>query len=264
VPTDLPPDPAVVATLRAGGCVFAEDEAALLLLDRPAPATLDERVRRRVDGEPIEYVLGWAEFCGHRVTVVPGVFVPRRRTEFLVELAAAVLEEHAAPVVVDLCCGSGAIGMALGHSRPAAGIHGADIDPVAVACAAVNLAAVGGTAYLSDLVAGLPPGLRGAVDMIVANAPYVPTDAIALMPAEARLHEHRVALDGGADGLDLHRRIAGQVADWLCPGGRLLIETSEEQADQTAAAVRGAGLSARIEHDEDRESTVVIGVMRPR
>ena len=237
--TDPCSDPALVAELRAAGCVFAEEEAALLLADRPARAVLDERISRRVGGEPLEYVLGWAEFCGYRVTVIPGVFVPRQRTEFLVELAVQFLDGRAAPLVVDLCCGTGAIGLALGRARPAARIHGADLDPDAVACAATNLATVGGAVYRSDVFDGLPTELRGAVDVIAANAPYVPTDAIALMPTEARLHEHRVALDGGADGLDLHRRIAGQAADWLRPGGHLLIETSERQADRTAAAMRG-------------------------
>ena len=259
VSTDPPPDPAVVATLRAAGCVFAEEEAALMLRDSPARSVLDGRVRRRVDGEPLEYVLGWAEFCGHRVMVVPGVFVPRRRTEFLVESAVAVLEDSPAPLVVDLCCGTGAIGLALGLSRPDAQVNGADIDPVAVACAATNLAAVRGTAYLSDLFDGLPTELRGRTDLIVANAPYVPTDAIPLMPAEARLHEHRVALDGGSDGLALHRRIAAQAADWLRPGGHLVIETSAEQADRTAAAMRDGGLHVTTQQDDERDATVVIG-----
>jgi release factor glutamine methyltransferase len=245
--------------LRAAGSVFAEEEAALLLLDRPARHVLEERVRRRVDGEPLEYVLGWAEFCGQRVAVVPGVFVPRRRTVYLVELAAALLHSSAAPLIVDLCCGTGAIGLALGLRRPAAHIHGADVDPIAVACATTNLARVRGIAHRSDLFDGLPPELRGRTDLIVANAPYVPTEAIALMPAEARLYEHRVALDGGSDGLDLHRRIAAQAADWLRPGGHLLIETSEQQADRTAQAMRGGRLHATTQHDDRRDATVVIG-----
>ena len=260
VPVDpSPPDPTVVAALRAAGCVFAEDEAALLVDDRPTEPVLAERVRRRVAGEPIEYVLGWAEFCGHRVLVAPGVFVPRRRSEYLVEVATALLPEDAAPTVVDLCCGTGALGVALGHRRPSAQIHGADVDPVAVACAATNLAAVGGTAHLSDVFEGLPPVLRGALDLIVANAPYVPSEEIAFMPAEARLYEHRVALDGGADGLDLHRRIAAQAAE-LAPTRRAPGDRDQRAAGRPDRCGHApGGLHPTTVHDEDRDATVVVG-----
>src|SRR3954471_10190874 len=129
----------LVGRLRAAGCVFAEDEARLLTTAASGPADLDAMPARRVAGDPLEHVLGWAEFCGRRIAVDPGVFVPRRRTEFLVQYAASL----AGPgdVVVDLCCGSGAIGAALAAAVPGIEVHAADVDPAAVRCAWRNLPA---------------------------------------------------------------------------------------------------------------------------
>ena len=156
-------------------------------------------VERRVAGEPLEQIVGWAEFCGLRVAVAPGVFVPRRRTEALVDLAVAVLVDVERPVVVDLCCGTGAIGVAIAAREPTIELHAADLDPAAVACARRNVTM--GEVHEGDLYDALPDDLRGRVDVLAVNAPYVPTDEIALMPTDARDHEHRIALDGGPDGL---------------------------------------------------------------
>jgi len=248
---------AVVAQLRAAGCVFAEDEARLLLAQARTPAELDAMVGRRVAGVPLEHVLGWAEFRGLRIAVTAGVFVPRRRTELLVEEAIALARPGA--VVVDLCCGSGALGLAVAMSVERAELHATDVDPAAVACAAGNVAAVGGRTYVGDLFTPLPAGLRGRVDLLLANVPYVPSGAIALMPPEARLHEARVALDGGADGLDVARRVVAEAPRWLAPGGSLLFETSEDQAPSAVDAVVTAGLVARVVTDDERGATVVTG-----
>jgi release factor glutamine methyltransferase len=250
----------VVARLRAAGCVFAEDEARLLTDAAGSPAELDAMVARRTAGLPLEQILGWAEFCGVRILIEPGVFVPRRRTEFLVHEASRVAREGA--VVVDLCCGSGAVGAAVADSVGAVELFGVDIDPVAVRCAARNLQRVSGQALEGDLYAPLPNRLRGRVDVLMANAPYVPSDAIELMPPEARLHEPRLALDGGADGLDIHRRIAAQAATWLAPEGHLLIETSERQADRTVDAFVMGGLRANVLRSEELAATVVCGSIR--
>ncbi|MCZ2805283.1 putative protein N(5)-glutamine methyltransferase [Modestobacter sp. VKM Ac-2983] len=249
------PDPAVVARLRAAGCVFAEDEAVLLGEAAASAAHLDGLVARRVAGEPLEQVLGWAEFCGLRFAVEPGVFVPRQRTRLLVREAVA----RAAPgaVVLDLCCGVGAVGAAVTAAVPSVELHAADLDPVAVRCARRN---VSGSVYVGDLYDALPESLRGRVDVLVANAPYVPTDAIGLMPPEARDHEARAALDGGADGLDVQRRVAAAAPDWLAPGGALLIETGRQQAPGTVAACTSAGLTARVVEDDDLAATVVVAV----
>jgi release factor glutamine methyltransferase len=214
-------------------------------------------VDRRAAGIPLEHVLGWAEFCGLRVAVDPGVFVPRRRTEFLVRQAAALAPPQ--PVVVDLCCGSGAVGAALGAALDRVELHAADIDPAAVQCARRNVAAAGGRVYEGDLYDPLPAALRGRVDVLVANVPYVPTEEVGLLPAEARLHEARVALDGGADGLDVLRRMTAAAAAWLAPGGHLLIETSERQAPRAVAAFTGGGLVPRVTRSGELNATVVIG-----
>jgi release factor glutamine methyltransferase len=246
---------AVVERLRAAGCVFAEEEAALL---RSAPGDLEALVARRVAGEPLEQVVGWAAFAGLRVAVAPGVFVPRRRSEFLVARALEVVAAGA--TVVDVCCGTGAIGAALLAARPDLVLHAADHDPAAVACARGNLPGAAGV-HLGDLLAALPPELAGRVDVVVASTPYVPSDAVGAMPAEAREHEPRAALDGGGDGLDVLRRLAGQAPAWLRPGGRLLVECAEHQADAARAALVRAGFDAAVTRDEDRDATVVGGVL---
>ena len=247
----------VVRRLRAAGCVFAEDEARLLLAEARTADQLDALVERRAAGEPLEHLLGWAEFGGLRIAVGPGVFVPRRRTEALV--AEAVGLAHPGAVVVDLCCGSGALGVAVASAVPGVELHAADVDPVAVACARANMAGLGGRAYRGDLYDALPRALRGRVGLLLANVPYVPTDAIALMPPEARLHEARVALDGGADGLEVARRVIAEAPEWLSPGCALLFETSEDQAAAAVRAVVAAGLAARVVADDDRGATVVVG-----
>ncbi len=194
----------MVARLRAAGCVFAEEEAAELLAAATGPAHLASLLDRRVAGEPLELVLGWTAFCGLRVAVEPGVFVPRQRTALLVERAVALLRDAPrTPLVVDLCCGSGAVGLAVATVLGPVELHAADVDPVAVRCARRNLAGVGGRVHQGDLYAALPEGLRGRVDLLAVNAPYVPSAAIASMPPEARDAEPRTALDGGPDGTEI-------------------------------------------------------------
>lgn len=255
-------DPAIIARLRAAGCVFAEEEAKLLAEAARDASELEEMVRRRVEGLPLEQVVGWAEFRGLRVVVEPGVFVPRRRSEFLVETAVE-LESATRPLVVDLCCGTGALGLAVAAKLEAAELHAADVDPAAVACARRNVEPAGGHVYEGDLFAPLPATLQGRVTTLLCNAPYVPTGDIAFLPAEAREHEHRVALDGGDDGLGILRRAASQAAGWLAPGGHLLVETSERQAGAMAAIMTGAGLAPRIFDAEDCGSAVVTGTLNP-
>jgi release factor glutamine methyltransferase len=250
--------PAVVLRLRAAGCVFAEDEARLLVEAAGTPAALAVLVDRRVAGEPLEHLLGWAEFCGLRVSVGPGVFVPRRRTGFLVRQAATLASRGS--VVVDLCCGSGAVGMAVAAAVDGIELHAADVDPVAVAVARRNLGAA--QVHVGDLFEALPAALRGRVDVLVANLPYVPSGSIALMPPEARDHEPRIALDGGPDGLDVVRRVTAGAPAWLAPAGSLLFESSTDQVPRAVEIVAAAGLESRVVSDDDLGATVVIGTLR--
>ncbi|MGW4245864.1 methyltransferase [Nocardia sp. NPDC004722] len=327
----------LVARLRAAGCVFAEDEAALLLSAATDAAQLESLVTQRIAGFPLEHLLGWAEFRDLRVKVAPGVFVPRQRTGFLVEEAIMLgrrriesagqpvaddpitrriaspsssstepVAAHRTPrdpavrspirarsadvagvgssigdtplsavgaapdatsgqmlIALDMCCGCGALGLALAAELAGDGIRveltAADIEPAAAACARDNLTVVGGRVFEGDLFEAVPSDLRGRVDILLANTPYVPSAEIAWMPPEARDHEPRRALDGGADGLDVLRRIAAVAGDWLAPGGHLLVEESEEQAPVAAEVMRAHGLRARIAECEELGATVVIG-----
>lgn len=248
-----------VTRLRAAGCVFAEEEARMLMRAASGPAELEAMVAARVAGLPLEQIVGWAEFCGLRIAVRPGVFVPRRRTELLARQAISLVRPG--DVVLDMCCGTGAVAAAIASSpEPGGGIevHAVDLDPVAVACARDNLAGLG-TVHEGDLYDPLPPTLKGRVDLIAANAPYVPTDRIALMPPEARDHEPLHALDGGADGLDIQRRIVAGASEWLRPNGYLMIETSDRQAPRTVQAFARNGFTAQTISSEELDATIVIG-----
>jgi release factor glutamine methyltransferase len=262
VPTEMPspetlsPE-AIVTALRAAGCVFAEDEARLLLEAASSPEEFARMLARRVAGLPLEQVVGWVEFFGLRLAVAPGVFVPRRKSELIVREAAAVASPGA--VVVDLCCGCGALGRALATAVAEVSVVAADISPAAADCARRNLAPIGGQVFEGDLFEALPDGLRGDIDVLLCNAPYVPSDRIRTLPPEARLHEPQVTLDGGSDGLDVLRRVATAAADWLRAGGRVFVETSPAQAPVVAHLFAAAGLTPRVVHDDALEATAVVG-----
>lgn len=250
----------VVATLRAAGCVFAEDEADLLIANADSPARLREMVSRRATGVPIEHVVGWAMFCGVRVEVDPGVFVPRARTCLLVRLAEQATSTGAR--VVDLCCGTGAIGAAIATRVGAIELYASDVDPAAVACARRNLARFEATVVCGDLFDALPVDLRSRVDVLVANVPYVPTTAVEFLPAEARVYEARIALDGGSDGLSVLRGVAQRALEWLATDGVVLVETSRAQANAAARVMRDAGLRPDVVDDEELDVAVVMGHVR--
>ena len=137
-------------------------------------------------------------------------------------------------------------------------LHATELDPAAVRCLRRNLPA-GATAYAGDLFVPLPTTLRGRVDVLFANAPYVPHDELPYLPAEARDHEPATALDGGGDGLDLHRRIAAAAPDWLAPGGILLVETSGRQRTTAVRLLEDAGLRVAVDRDDDLDATAVVG-----
>jgi release factor glutamine methyltransferase len=239
--------------------VFAEDEADLLLTTATRPKELERMVQRRVRGVPLEQILGWAEFGGLRIALEPDVFVPRRRTELLLHQTLMLAPPQ--PVVVELCCGTAALGLAVASTLQGVELYATDIDPAAVRCASRNLASLPGLAVVleGDLYDPLPHSLAGRVNLLLANPPYVPSSSVGLMPREARLYEPLLALDGGVDGLDVLRRIAAGARRWLAPNGLLLVEISSSQASATIAALGRYGLAGRIVTSDELDATVAIG-----
>lgn len=217
---------AVVERLAAAGCIAADEEAGMLLEAAAGDGVrLESIVARREGGEPVEWIVGWAPFCGLRIALVSGVYVPRAQTEVLARRAAALLPSGG--VGVDLATGSGAIAVVLLHAQPGARVLATEVDPVAAHCARAN----GVEVLEGDLDGPLPEGLSGRVDVLTANVPYVPTAAMALLPRDVREHEPAHALDGGPDGLAIVGRVLDLAPRWLRPGtGRVLVEIGPDQA----------------------------------
>jgi release factor glutamine methyltransferase len=203
----------VAERLRAAGSVFAEDEARLLGGD-------EELIERRIAGERIEHVLGWVEFCGLRLDVDPGVFIPRPQTEALAERAASLKPQ----VALDLFAGCGAIGCVVKTRHPAARVVAGELDAPALLCARRNGERFNVEVVPSNVDSGVPADLEGRVDVLTANVPYVPTAALPYVPHDG---EPPAALDGGVDGLHWVREVAAVAPRWLRPGGKLLIEAAE-------------------------------------
>lgn len=249
-------DDALVARLRAAGCVFAEEEAVALRAAALNSADRERLVARRIAGEPLEVVIGYAEFAGLRIPVAAGVFVPRVRTELVARLAVELAPPSS--IVVDLCCGSGAIAAAVAHARPDLTVWAADIDPVAIALASTTLSPFGVHSLVSDMDAALPTSLRGKVSVVASCPPYVPTAEVALMPPEARDHEPLAALDGGATGAAMQARVFETARRLLAPRGVCIVETSEHLCDATLAAAVAAGFTAQVEIDDEIDAVVVV------
>jgi release factor glutamine methyltransferase len=233
--------------------VAAGDEASELWEAAGGPGEeLESLLARRCEGEPLAWLTGGVSFAGERVLVSHGVYVPRWQSEPLADEAAALMPE--AGVAVDLCTGSGAVAVVLARRRPRARVVAGDIDPLAVACARSN----GVEAYQSDMAAGLPVELSGRVDVVTAVVPYVPTDALALLPRDVLAYEPRLALDGGAEGLDCLVRAAGDSAVLLRSGGMLLLELGAEQGDHLAPALEAFGYGRpQPRYDEDGDLRAV-------
>ncbi len=218
---------ALAASLARAGCVAADEEAAELAARAAGdPALLRSLGERRIRGEPLAWITGRVRFGGLSVAVDPGVYVPRWQSLALARHAAGRLPARG--TAVDLCTGSGAIAAALGTARPGARVLATDIDPRAVACARAN----GVEAFTGDLFGGLPHGLAGGVDVVVAVVPYVPTPALRLLPRDTLRFEDAAHYDGGADGTDVLRRVVHESTRFLRPAGSLLLELGGEQADR--------------------------------
>ena len=215
--------------LAAAGFVAAADETAELLQAAAGDVSrLEWMVERRLSGEPLDWITGRVEFCGLRIAIAPGVYVPRWHTEVLAARAAGRLP--AAGVAVEICCGSGAIAAVLSARRPRATVVATDLDPRAIACARAN----GVDARVGDLFAGLPDDLRGVVDLVAGVVPHVPSPELGLLHRDALRFETRLAYDGGPDGLATLRRAVAGAVGWLRPGGVLLLGLGGEQAAELA------------------------------
>lgn len=235
----MQPEPAsVAARLAAAGCVAAEEEADELLAAIPVGPALESALRRREAGEPLAWITGAVSFCGHALRVDRGVYVPRPQTEDLARRAGSLLAGAGdRALAVDLCTGAGAVAVHCMRAAPGAVVVGVDVDRRAVSCAAGN----GVRAVLGDLGAPLAGG-RAAV--VTAVAPYVPAGAIAYLPADVQRYEPRGALDGGADGLDVVRRVVEDAARLLAPSGWLLLELGADQDTRVAPLLEDRGFCA--------------------
>jgi release factor glutamine methyltransferase len=243
----------VVAALAEGGCVAPAEEAdALFLASSEGVGRIEDLVARRLQGEPLAWITGSVLFCGVRILVDPGVFVPRPHTEAMARRAVALLPADG--IAVDLCTGSGAVAAVLASAHPEATVMATDIDPIAVACARRN----GVSALVGDLDEPLPPSLRGRVDVMTAVVPYVPTEELPFLPRDVLANEPRTALDGGPRGTTQLIRAGQAAARWLRPGGSVLLELGGDQAKEVAAAFEKVGLSGiRVHRDGDGQDRAI-------
>jgi release factor glutamine methyltransferase len=248
-----------LADLRSAGCVAAEEE----LSELEAAAERDDEmlrrlVARRLGGEPLAWIVGSVLFCGERVAVHPGVYVPRWQTEPLVRFAV----EHLPPkgVAVDLCTGAGAVAVVLARHRPSARVLATDIDLSAVRCALAN----GVDVRQGDVADGLPAWTEGRADVVTAVTPYVPTPALRLLPRDVRVHEPRRALDGGPDGTVVLRRVVDAAARLLHEGGLLCLELAAEQPRLLEPVLVGAGFEpGTVLLDDDGDVRGLVSCRRP-
>ena len=212
----------ITTRLSAAGCVAAGDEAVELARCASDDEAVEALVARRERGEPLAWITGSVSFCGRRVRVHPGVYVPRPQTEDLARRAAALLGVRGGGTAADLCTGSGAVAAHLAASTSGVSVVATDVDLRAATCARAN----GVATVVTDGGAALR---SSAFDVVTAVAPYVPADALRLLPRDVRRYEPVVALDGGRDGLDVVRMIVTDAARLLTPGGWLLLELGGDQ-----------------------------------
>jgi release factor glutamine methyltransferase len=251
----------VLGTTRGGLFLVTEVD--------PAHATrYDELLARRAAREPLQHLLGVAWFRHVEVEVGPGVFVPRPETELLagwaIEQARAVVAQGEAPVVVDLCTGSGVIAKSIADEVPEARVHAVELDPPAHAWAERNLAGTGVELRLGDLATAFDD-LAGRVDVLVSNPPYVPLEAWESVAVEARDHDPHLALFSGADGLDAIRVIAQRGAVLLRPGGVVGVEHADVQGESAPAVFSRGGRWEEVrDHRDLADRPRYLTARRPR
>jgi len=206
-------------------------------------------VRRRAGGEPLQQILGETEFYSRTFKVESGVFIPRPETERLIEACTEILapgdRNLVAPLAVEVGCGTGIIGITLALELPRLTVHATDVNPLAVDLAARNAHLLGCDVRMSfhqgNRLAPVPAHLKGTVDLLVSNPPYIPTDEIPDLSAEVADHDPREALDGGQDGLNVYRALASEMEDWVRPGGHVAVEIGFDQGPQVVEIFAASG-----------------------
>ncbi len=195
-----------------------------------------EMVKRRATREPLQHILGSTSFCGLEIKCSPASLVPRPETELLAERGWQFLSTfNSQPsTAIDFGTGTGCIAIALAAKAPQAMIHASDISPDALALARENAAKSNVAERIifheGDGFAVLPGGLQ--FDLVVSNPPYIASEEISTLQKEVRDFDPRVALDGGGDGLDFYRRLAKEAPSFLKPGGKLMAEFGDGQAEE--------------------------------
>ncbi len=228
--------------------------------DRSVPAEHRDRalalLTRRADGEPLQYLLGTQEFCGLDFEVGPAVLIPRPETELLVREVRAMTGREAAPLIADIGTGSGCIAVAVAHALPEATVYATDLSVDALDVARRNASRHVVTERVrfweGDLLSPLAGlGLEGRLTAVVSNPPYIPTGDLPGLQREVR-REPRLALDGGPDGLTYYRRLLREAAPYLAPGGTLVLEVGQGQAESVcrmAEELGGYGVNS-VRRDE--------------
>jgi release factor glutamine methyltransferase len=251
---------ALVARLEAGGFVAADEEADELLAAAAGDATrLAQLLARRFTGEPLAWITGSVTFCGVRVLVHEGVYVPRWQSEELAERAAERLPDDG--LAIDLCTGSGAIARTLALRRPGARVVASEVDARAIACARANGVAV----FPGDLLAPLPADLHGRADVVVGVVPYVPTPELDLLQRDTFTFETALSYDGGDDGTHHLRRAITEAPRFLKPGGALLLELGHGQPERLADDLDRHGFAdPTVLRDEDGDVRGIAATLSAR
>lgn len=243
-----------LGTDRAG--LYSRSEG----LDTRTAKLFGRALCQRCHGVPLQYLVGEQQFLDLVLGVAPGVFVPRPETEIVVERAAETLEGRESPAVIDVGTGTGAIALAIKRLRPDARVVATDVSEDAVAVARANASRLGLDVVVlpGDLLDPVPEELRGAVDLVVSNPPYVTREEYDDLPGEVKAEPYE-ALVGGTD---VHRRLAGAAPAWLRPGGWLVVEIGESQGVEVAALLADRFEAVEVLPDLTGRDRIVRG--RPR
>ena len=227
-------------------------------LDQATARSFARALCARCRGAPIQYMTGEQQFRDLKLRVAPGVLIPRPETEILVDVALDLVPQEGRPIVVDVGTGTGAVGLALKHERSSARVLATDTSDDAVRLARDNASRLGLDieVFEGDLLEPLPQEVRGDVDLIVSNPPYLTEEEYASLPPEVRAEPHEALVGGTA----FHRRLSDEGRAWLRPGGSLVVEIGAGQSSEVMALLRHAGFAGvRVSKDLAGRDRVVAG-----